>query len=83
MDQPALSWLLAQLGTSTDAADLEARYTRLRSARAVAMDNTNNLIGIERQITAVTAAVAPDDSTPADGIAVLVTAPPVLARRIR
>ncbi|WP_432009403.1 hypothetical protein [Streptomyces bacillaris] len=33
MDQPVLSWLLAQLGTSTDVADLEARFTRLGSAR--------------------------------------------------
>ncbi|MGW0822545.1 hypothetical protein [Streptomyces sp. NPDC002845] len=108
MDQPVLSWLLAQLGTSTDVADLEARYTRLGSARAVAlevlaerraklladplrltvdgvvtMDNTNNLTGIERQITAVTAAVAPDDTAPADETAVLATAPLLPARRTR
>ncbi|WP_432009404.1 hypothetical protein [Streptomyces bacillaris] len=47
------------------------------------MDNTNNLTSIERQITAVTATVAPDDSAPADGTAVLATAPLLPARRIR
>ncbi|MFC9643363.1 hypothetical protein ACFTZF_33125 [Streptomyces mirabilis] len=38
MDQPVLSWLLAQLGTSTDTADLEIRFARLGSARAVALE---------------------------------------------
>jgi hypothetical protein len=32
------SWLLAQLGPDTDPADLEARFFRLRSARAVALE---------------------------------------------
>ena len=32
------AWLLAQLGTTTPLADLETRYTRLGSARAVAIE---------------------------------------------
>ncbi|WP_055711536.1 hypothetical protein [Streptomyces torulosus] len=36
MDDPVRAWLLAQLGSTTDIADLDARYARLQSARAVA-----------------------------------------------
>lgn len=32
------AWLLAQLGTTTPVADLDARYTRLGTARAVALE---------------------------------------------
>ncbi|NJA59399.1 hypothetical protein [Streptomyces sp. NEAU-H3] len=32
------AWLLSQVGADTPAADLEARYTRLGSARAVALE---------------------------------------------
>jgi hypothetical protein len=32
------AWLLAQLGTTTSIADLETRYTRLGTARAVALE---------------------------------------------
>lgn len=38
MDDATLSWLLAQLGTATDTTDLEARYARLGTARAVAIE---------------------------------------------
>lgn len=38
MDAPVQHWLLAQLGISTDLADLELRYTRLGTARAVALE---------------------------------------------
>lgn len=38
MDTATRSWLLAQLGTSTDTADLEARYERLGTARATALE---------------------------------------------
>ncbi|MET8679978.1 hypothetical protein ABZW18_20940 [Streptomyces sp. NPDC004647] len=38
MDEFQRSWLLAQLGPDTDAADLEARFFRLRSVRAVALE---------------------------------------------
>ncbi|MFI2258931.1 hypothetical protein [Streptomyces tubercidicus] len=38
MDEFARSWLLAQLGPDTDAADLERRFFRLRSVRAVALE---------------------------------------------
>lgn len=37
MDAATRAWLLDQLGTATDLADLEDRYTRLGSARAVAL----------------------------------------------
>lgn len=38
MDAGVLAWLRAQLGTATDQTDLEDRYTRLGSARAVALE---------------------------------------------
>ncbi|MEU8682986.1 hypothetical protein [Streptomyces sp. NPDC048611] len=38
MDVATRSWLLAQLGTNTNLSDLEARYTRLGKARAVAIE---------------------------------------------
>ncbi|MBI0378848.1 hypothetical protein JBE27_21830 [Streptomyces albiflaviniger] len=38
MDEFQRSWLLAQLGPDTDPADLERRFFRLRSARAVALE---------------------------------------------
>ncbi|MGW8554069.1 hypothetical protein [Streptomyces tubercidicus] len=38
MDEFQRSWLMAQLGPDTDAADLERRYFRLRSVRAVALE---------------------------------------------
>ena len=36
MDDAVRAWLLAQLGPTTDTADLGTRYARLNSARAVA-----------------------------------------------
>jgi hypothetical protein len=38
LDAAVQAWLLAQVGTATDTADLEARYTRLGTARAVALE---------------------------------------------
>lgn len=38
MDATTLAWLIAQLGAATDQADLDQRYARLRSARAVAIE---------------------------------------------
>ncbi|GAA3371228.1 hypothetical protein GCM10020367_21040 [Streptomyces sannanensis] len=38
MPPAVLAWLLAQLGPSTNTSDLEARYTRLGKARAVAAE---------------------------------------------
>jgi hypothetical protein len=35
------AWLLSQLGADTDVADLDARYTRLGSARTVALEVLN------------------------------------------
>lgn len=38
LDTNVQAWLLAQLGTATPVTDLEARYTRLGTARAVAIE---------------------------------------------
>ncbi|MDX5526075.1 hypothetical protein PV677_36005 [Streptomyces sp. DE06-01C] len=38
MDTAVREWLLSQLGRSTDLADLTARYTRLGTGRAVAIE---------------------------------------------
>jgi hypothetical protein len=38
VDTAVQHWLLAQLGTDTDLADLTTRYTRLGTARAVALE---------------------------------------------
>jgi len=38
MDAAQLAWLRSQLGTATDMADLELRYTRLGTVRAVAIE---------------------------------------------
>lgn len=38
MDEFQRSWLLAQLGPEADTADLERRFFRLRSVRAVALE---------------------------------------------
>ncbi|MFC7794650.1 hypothetical protein [Streptomyces cinereoruber] len=38
MDAAVRAWLTSQLGTSTDLNDLDTRYTRLGTARAVALE---------------------------------------------
>ncbi|MFI6653303.1 hypothetical protein ACIBI8_37645 [Streptomyces sp. NPDC050529] len=38
MDAAVQAWLISQLGTDTDVTDLEVRYTRLGTARAVAIE---------------------------------------------
>ncbi len=38
MDATVLAWLRAELGTTTDQNDLTTRYTRLGTARAVALE---------------------------------------------
>lgn len=38
MDPAVLAWLLSQLGTNTDPADLQARYDRLGQAKDVALE---------------------------------------------
>lgn len=38
MDVAVRAWLMSQLGTSTDLADLELRYTRLGTGRALALE---------------------------------------------
>lgn len=38
MDTAVTAWLLAQLGRDTDLTDLTTRYTRLGTARAVALE---------------------------------------------
>ncbi|MEH0535784.1 hypothetical protein [Streptomyces scabiei] len=108
MDIAVRAWLLAQLGPTTDTADLDARYARLTSARAVAnevlaerraklladplrmtvdgvvtIDQSNNLAGLERQITALVDLVAPDELADGEESTDLVTAPLMRARRGR
>ncbi|WP_075662431.1 hypothetical protein [Streptomyces acidiscabies] len=108
MDIAVRAWLLAQLGPTTDTADLDVRYARLSSARAVAnevlaerraklladplrmtvdgvvtIDQSNNLAGLERQITALVDLVAPDELTEGEDSTDLVTAPLLRARRGR
>lgn len=38
MDEATRAWLLAQLGTATPTADLDTRYLRLATGRAVAIE---------------------------------------------
>ncbi|MCK8431833.1 hypothetical protein G3I77_01990 [Streptomyces sp. D2-8] len=108
MDVAVRAWLLAQLGPTTDTSDLDARYARLASARAVAnevlaerraklltdplrmtvdgvvtIDQSNNLAGLERQITALMDLVAPDELAEGEENTDLVTAPLLRARRCR
>jgi hypothetical protein len=108
MDIAVRAWLLAQLGPTTDTADLDARYARLTYARAVAnevlaerraklladplrmtvdgvvtIDQSNNLAGLERQITALVDLVAPDELADGEESTDLVTAPLLRARRGR
>ncbi|MDX3242493.1 hypothetical protein [Streptomyces sp. ME18-1-4] len=108
MDDAVLAWLLAQLGPTTDTSDLDARYARLTSARAVVnevlaerraklladplrmtvdgvvtIDQSNNLAGLERQITALVDLGAPDEAADGEESIDLVTAPLLRARRGR
>ncbi|MFD3618698.1 hypothetical protein ACFWWT_26355 [Streptomyces sp. NPDC058676] len=108
MDVAVRAWLLAQLGPTTDTSDLDARYGRLASARAVAnevlaerraklladplrmtvdgvvtIDQSNNLAGLERQITALVDLAAPDELAEGEESSDLVTAPLLRARRCR
>lgn len=108
MEVAVRAWLLAQLGSTTDTSDLDARYARLASARAVAsevlserraklladplrmtvdgvvtIDQSNNLAGLERQITALVDLVPPDELADAEESTELVTAPLLRARRGR
>ncbi|MFF7469922.1 hypothetical protein [Streptomyces sp. NPDC008092] len=108
MDIAVRAWLLAQLGPTTDTADLDARYARLSSVRAVAnevlaerraklladplrmtvdgvvtIDQSNNLAGLERQITTLVDLVAPDELADGEESTDLVTAPLLRARRGR
>ncbi|MET7889973.1 hypothetical protein [Streptomyces mirabilis] len=108
MDIAVRAWLLAQLGPTTDTSDLDARYARLTSARAVAnevlaerraklladplrmtvdgvvtIDQSNNLAGLERQITALVDLFAPDELADGEESTDLVTAPLLRARRGR
>lgn len=41
MDTAVQAWLISQLGTATNITDLTARYTRLGTARAVALEVLN------------------------------------------
>lgn len=55
MNDAIRAWLLSELGVSTDLADLTLRYTRLGSARAVALEVLRERLAVLRaQPTAVT-----------------------------
>jgi hypothetical protein len=66
MTSETLKWLLAQLGESTDTADLDNRYQRLHSARAVALEvlriRIAALIGSPLKVT-LTGVVSVDNSS--------------------
>ncbi|MEV5915846.1 hypothetical protein AB0M00_44055 [Streptomyces chartreusis] len=54
MDVATRAWLISQLGTNTDLTDLEARYTRLGKARAVALEILNQrLADLRAQVASV------------------------------
>lgn len=52
MDTATQAWLVSQLGTATDLPDLQARYTRLGRARAVALEILNQRLADLRAQTA-------------------------------
>ncbi|MEU8469588.1 hypothetical protein AB0F30_16970 [Streptomyces sp. NPDC029006] len=55
MDSAVKAWLLAELGTDTNTTDLTARYTRLGTARAVALEILRErLAAMRAQPTSVT-----------------------------
>ena len=54
MDTATQAWLISQLGTATDLTDLNARYTRLGKARAVALEILNQrLADLRAQVASV------------------------------
>ncbi|WP_329317939.1 hypothetical protein [Streptomyces sp. NBC_01262] len=65
-------------------AKLLAEPLRLTVDGVVTLDSSNNLTGVERQITALAELTAPDEVTVADdGLPELVTAPLLPSRRTR
>jgi hypothetical protein len=55
VDTAVQAWLISQLGTATDLPDLTARYTRLGTARAVAIEIVNErLANLRAQVATVT-----------------------------
>ncbi|MFD9443409.1 hypothetical protein [Streptomyces sp. NPDC060001] len=54
MDTAVQAWLISKLGTATDLTNLAARYTRLGSARAVALEVLNErLADLRAQVATV------------------------------
>jgi hypothetical protein len=54
MDAEVRAWLISQLGTATDLNDLNTRYTRLGTARAVALEVLNQrLADLRAQVATV------------------------------
>ncbi|MFJ9420690.1 hypothetical protein [Streptomyces sp. NPDC101249] len=54
MDAATTAWLLSQLGSATDLTDLAARFTRLGTARAVALEVLNQrLADLRMQVSKV------------------------------
>ncbi|MFF3517731.1 hypothetical protein [Streptomyces sp. NPDC002573] len=71
MDPAVLAWLLAQLGPTTDQGDLQTRYDRLGSAKAVALEVLSerraNLLADPLQLT-VNGVVTMDQSNNLTGL---------------
>jgi hypothetical protein len=53
MDEAVKAWLISQVGTATDLTDLTARYTRLGTARATALEILNERLADLRAQVAV------------------------------
>jgi len=54
VDSATQAWLISQLGTATDLTDLTARYTRLGTARKVALEVLNQrLADLRAQVATV------------------------------
>lgn len=54
MDTATQAWLISQLGSATDLTDLTARYTRLGTARKVALEILNQrLADLRAQVASV------------------------------
>lgn len=54
MDTAVQAWMISRLGTATDLTDLAARYTRLGTARAVALEVLNQrLADLRAQVATV------------------------------
>ncbi|MCK7627215.1 hypothetical protein MUU72_29670 [Streptomyces sp. RS10V-4] len=91
-DEQGLTARYTRLGRARDVAAevlaerraaLLAEPLRMTVDGVVTIDQSNNLAGLERQIASLPDLVAPDDPTPGEASADLVTAPLLPTRRTR